>query len=184
MTAIYKLTLKGDGVSIDKAIDSDVASAVMSLVMGGTSMREPARSTPRQSRRQQTPVRRRGGSQGSRRRTRSLGTVPNLKLRPAGKKAFVDFAAEKAPSSHRAKQAVIIFWLRGIAGISGVTVDHVNTCYTAARWARPSNLANSLAVTAHKTRWLDTSNMDDLQLTTLGEDLVNHDLPAGEKRKK
>ena len=77
---------------------------------------------------------------------------------------------------------MIVYWLREEAGISsGITVDHVNTCYAEANWARPADLRNALQVTAATKGWLDTSNMDDIRLTTRGEDELLHNLPPKKK---
>ena len=87
------------------------------------------------------------------------------------------------PSSHQQKQAVILYWLKHEAGLgTGITVDHVNTCYLDANWARPAELPNSLSVTANKKGWLDSRNFDDLKITTRGEDIVQHDLPPKGKK--
>jgi len=104
--------------------------------------------------------------------------VKDLSLRPKGKKAFADFVAEKQPSSHQQKQLVSVYWLAKEAGFSsGISVDHINTCYHGAGWRRPSDLRNALAVTAVRKGWLDTSDGSDIKLTVPGEDFVVHELP-------
>lgn len=52
----------------------------------------------------------------------------------AGSVSFVDFAKEKAPTSHRAKYLVAAAWLHDHANIKTITPDHVYTCYQVAGW--------------------------------------------------
>ena len=104
-------------------------------------------------------------------------------MRPSGKTSLVAFVEDKQPKYHNEKQTVILHWLTHEAGLAeGVTVDHVNTCYVEAKWARPADLENNLQVNANKKGWLDTSDMENIKLTTRGEDLVQHELPRGAKK--
>jgi hypothetical protein len=42
--------------------------------------------------------------------------------------------ADKQPSSHQQKQLVAVYWLAKEARLSsGITVDHINTCYHGGR---------------------------------------------------
>jgi hypothetical protein len=52
----------------------------------------------------------------------------------AGGRPFVEFAAEKKPTTHRARYLVAAAWLHDYAKLSTITVDHVFTCYKAAGW--------------------------------------------------
>src|SRR4051812_42492914 len=115
-SAAYKLTLDGDGVKVAKTIDSTTAREVLALVMGGSppSSRAPARraSRAKSGRRTGKPADGTGATTRPRRRSGSPGIVKDLSLRPSGKKAFADFAAEKAPKTHMQKQALIVYWLQ------------------------------------------------------------------------
>ncbi len=76
-----------------------------------------------------------------------------------------------------------VYWLEKEAGMSsGITADHINTCYKAAGWKRPSNLGNAVAVTSTRKGWLDTSDGGNIKLTVPGEDFVTHELPPAEKK--
>ena len=120
----------------------------------------------------------REGKPASRKRRSSTPTfVRDLDLRPKEKQSFKDFAATKSPESNHERSAVSVYWLTQIADVSGVTIDHVYTCYKEANWKVPPNLANSLAVTANKKGWLNTEDMQNLRVTVPGENLVEHDLP-------
>jgi hypothetical protein len=66
-------------------------------------------------------------------------------------------------------------------GVSNVTLSHVFTCFKDAHWRVPPDLANALALTAHRKGWVDTRDTDDLSVTTHGENLIEHDLPRKAK---
>jgi hypothetical protein len=186
----FKLTLKGPGVTIETDVDVTTATEVAALAMGGST----AITTTGASQRTAGPRRRRTGAGSSgtgpepktrtRRKSGAPGIVKDLSLRPNGKAAFAAFAAEKKPKTNEQKSVLSAYWLRHEAGLtSGITVDHINTCYVEANWPRPTDLANSLAVTAKRKGWLDTSNLSDIKITTRGEDEVRHKLPPPPKKK-
>jgi hypothetical protein len=180
----FKITMKGEGVTVDKEIDGATATEVLALVMddagtGTTTSRR--RSRPAKRAAAKPPAAR---SRKPKAKARQPGVVNDLNLRPKGKQSFVDFAGEKKPGGHFEKQAVILYWLRHTAGMSaGVTLDHVNTCYTAAGWRRPARFAANMSLTATRKRWIDTSDMSNIVLTTLGEDEVKHNLPPAQTKK-
>lgn len=184
-SATYKITLKGDGIAVDKEIDGATATEVVALIMGGASpgigTSSHRRSTSRKRAASKPSAARRGKPKA---KARQPGVINDLNLRPSGKQSFVDFAKEKKPGGHFEKQAVILYWLRHSAGLSaGITLDHVNTCYTAAEWKRPARFASNMSLTAARKRWIDTSDMSNIVLTTLGEDEVKHNLPPAQAKK-
>jgi hypothetical protein len=52
----------------------------------------------------------------------------------AGEKPWKQFAAEKAPDSHRARYLVAAAWLLDNLKLKDITSDHVFTCYKGAGW--------------------------------------------------
>jgi hypothetical protein len=178
--ATYRVTVEGDGLKIDKELDRETALQVVELVMGGVP-EAPARRSRKPAVRRKAAGRAKSGEptrSPRRRRSSSPGIVKDLSLRPSGKQAFVEFAKEKAPSNHYEKQAVIVYWLQHVAATNGTTVGHVNTCYQEAGWTRPTDLDANLSLTASRKGTLDTSDMDNITVTTRGEDLVRHSLPS------
>jgi hypothetical protein len=183
-----KLVLTGNGLTFEKEIDAETATNVMALAMGGAVSSSGApggRTRPTRKRARPRAPKAEAGEDAKRTRRRSagLGTVKDLSLRPPGKKAFLDFAAEKAPATHQQKQCVILYWLKHEGGLdSGITVDHVNTCYLEANWQRPAQLDNAISVTAAVKGWIDSSDFSGLKLTPRGEDMVRHGLPKAKKK--
>ena len=191
----YTLTVKGDGVTINKKVDAEVARAVVALAMGDA---DPLAKSSEdrgggggggdagEGAKPKRPKRSKRGTEKGRkgkpkRRPSKIGIVKDLSLRPKGKKSFMDFAAEKAPSDHYDKTIVCVFWLTEIAGVNA-SAEAVNTCYQGADWKRPADLRNALQQTASKKGWLDTADSDEIKLTVPGEDRVRHDLPKPAKK--
>jgi hypothetical protein len=106
-----------------------------------------------------------------------LSIMKDLNLRPSNKKSFKDFAEEKKPTSNDMKSTVAVFYLRRYTGIQKISINHIYTCYKECKWRIPSDMANSIRQTSSRHGWIDPSDLDDIQLSTLGENLVEHDLP-------
>lgn len=107
----------------------------------------------------------------------SPSLVRDLNLKPKGKDSFDKLAGQKKPTSNQHKCVVAVYYLRHEIGVPSITVDHVYTCFKHMQWRVPSSLGNTLAYVASVHGWLDTSNMADIKITTIGENLVEHDLP-------
>lgn len=190
--ASFKLSLTGDGLSIEKTLDQQTAMRVIAVAIGApdtagqSGSDAPSTSTSTSRRRRKTAPSPTGEGDSSkatrRRRPAGPGILKDLSLRPAGKTSFADFVAAKAPKSHLQKQTVILYWLQHEAGLTNITADHVNTCYVEAGWARPHDLENSMQLTSSKKGWINTSDSSNLRVTTRGEDMVTHDLPPKAKK--
>lgn len=124
----------------------------------------------------------RKNAKGSAKTKSSPSIVKDLNLNPEGKKSFKDFIQDKLPSTNQEKCTVAIYYLRSELGIDGITINHVFTCYKIANW-RVADLYNVLTLTASRKGWVDTSNMDNIGITTHGENHVEYDLPHKAKKK-
>lgn len=101
----------------------------------------------------------------------------NLNFSPSGKTSAVEFAAEKEPSSSKQKCVVAIYYLREFINIDKISVSAVHTFFKALGWPLPANLKNMLSQ-AGSAGWLDTADFEDIKITPIGENLVEHSLPA------
>jgi hypothetical protein len=187
---VFKVSIDGGGLTMDREVDQTTALAVVNLLMGDE-VPPPAAEEEEESggagggggskpRRAKSGAKRKGKGKGRSSKSKSVGIDKNLSLRPKGKTSFKDFATEKAPSDHYEKTAVAVYWLVTEAGVAA-TAEAVNTCYQHVEWKRPADLRNALAQTASKKGWLDTSDKDEVKLTVPGEDYVKHDLPKPAK---
>ncbi|UCI26533.1 hypothetical protein [Mesorhizobium sp. B2-8-5] len=108
-----------------------------------------------------------------------------LDLRPAGKKSFFDFVAEKVPQTNEDKFAVAVYWLEQTAELPAVTADHVGTAFRMVpEWREPSDLKGSLRVASSRKGTIVTSDMDNIRITPQGRNFVDHDLPPPAKATK
>lgn len=94
-----------------------------------------------------------------------------------------DFFAEKAPSSGMERATVFVYYLDKIANISGVAPDHIYTCYKEVGVPVPKALKQSLLDTASRKGSIDTSDPNNISLTTVGENMVEYDLPPKKETK-
>ena len=103
-----------------------------------------------------------------------------LDLSPSGKKSAIEFQSEKAPASVVEKCVVAAYYLREIIEVDAITVTGVFTFFKAVGWKVPSDIRNTLQQAGSKG-WLDTKDGDDIKITSMGENLIEHDLPKSKK---
>lgn len=111
-----------------------------------------------------------------------LSMDKNLNLNPAGKPSALDFASQKSPKSLKEKCVVSAYYLRDIISVEKVTAQGVLTFFKNLSWPVPSDLKNTLHQ-AGAAGWLDTRDSEDIKITSSGENLVEHTLPAKAKSK-
>lgn len=125
--------------------------------------------------RDQKPAKKTQGNRSKRSRT-TMGVIKDLNLTPKSKKSFRDFAGETSPPSMLQKCAVAVYYLTHEVSVPAVSASHVLTCFKSVGWRLPADLPNTLQQ-AGTAGYLDTKKMDDIKITTIGENLVEHDLP-------
>ncbi len=113
-----------------------------------------------------------------------LSMARDLNLKPKGKKSFDDFVDEKKPNSIYEKCTVAAYYLKHELELPAVSSNHIFTCFKHMTWRVPADLLNSLAYTASHYGWLDTSDRENINVSTMGENLIEHDLPATKTPKK
>ena len=99
-----------------------------------------------------------------------------LDLAPKGKTSAIDFAKSKAPSNVMQKCVVATYYLRETIGMTAINVSAVLTYFKTLGWPVPNDLKNTLQQAGSKG-WLDTADAEDIKITSMGENLIDHDLP-------
>jgi hypothetical protein len=102
----------------------------------------------------------------------------NLNLR--GDKSipsFRAFVSEKKPASAKEFNAVAVYYLKKLAGIELVTIDHVFTCYDEVKKRPPEHFKQSLIDTKNKDGWVEFDDNNNLNIPHRGVVFVEHDLP-------
>jgi len=112
-----------------------------------------------------------------------VSLVKDLNLKPKDATSFDTMVAEKAPQSLYERCTLAVYYLKNEISAPAVSASHVYTCFKHMRWKLPTDLGNTLSYTASQHGWLDTSDMQDLKITAIGENLVEHDLPRATKKK-
>lgn len=119
----------------------------------------------------------------STKKTKSIISMDkSLNLSPAGKTSAMQFGSEKSPSNVIQKSVVAVYYLRDVLELEKVTVEGVFTFFKTLTWPVPADLKNTLQQ-AGTHGFLDTSDNQNIKLTSLGENLVEHDLPTKGKAK-
>ena len=116
---------------------------------------------------------------GKRRKAPSMSIVKDLDLRPKDNKHLRDFFAEKQPKKQIEQITTIVYYLSRILKLDGITPHHVYTCLKDVGKRVPNDLPQALRLVASRKGWVETSNADDIKITTSGENMVEHDLPPG-----
>ena len=87
-----------------------------------------------------------------------------------------DFHASFTIKTNQERNLVFMYYLEHKIDVSQITPDHVFTCYRDVGAKVPAALVQSLRDTANRRGWLDTSNTNDLKVTTPGVNHLEHDL--------
>ena len=97
-------------------------------------------------------------------------------MKPSGKKSFIDFAAEKKPTSNSHKIIVCVYYLSEEIKLPKINPNHIFTCFKVANWRIPKDLLSTLRESSSRTLGIDTSDPNNIRLTHMGENLVQHGL--------
>jgi hypothetical protein len=86
-----------------------------------------------------------------------------------------DFYAKYIAKNNFENNLVIIYYLEKIKNLPGITLNHVYTCYKHLQIKVPQ-LVQSLRDTKNRKGWIDSSNSNDLKVTTIGENYIEFDI--------
>ena len=105
--------------------------------------------------------------------------VKNLDLSGGGTdERLKDFYAKYEAKSNFDKNLIFMYYLDHKLGLEGITVDHIFTCYRDIPNIKvPEALRQSLLDTNNRKGWIDTSDTENLKITTPGINYLEHDLP-------
>lgn len=93
--------------------------------------------------------------------------------------SFKEFFDEKNPSGAKQINAVSVYYLRKILGLSEVTLDHIYTCYSEVKKKPPTAFRQSFIDTKNKEGWIEFDEQGYLDIPHRGSVYVEHDLPKG-----
>lgn len=102
----------------------------------------------------------------------SYSLITSLNLNPTGKESLKNFVSKYKTSSGTEYNLVFVYYLQNILGEKNICPNHIYTCYKDLKVQFPSNIRQSLADTKRRKGWIDTSNMDDIKVSTVGENAI------------
>lgn len=114
---------------------------------------------------------------------RNYAIPKDINFRPDGKTSLRDFAAEKSPKTLAEKNLLLTFYFEEFLEVSDISTGHILAGYNECGWKPSNDPANSLATTASKNRWLDTSNMKAITTTHSGRNYINFDMSTSDESK-
>jgi len=88
------------------------------------------------------------------------------------------FFSEKRPKTKYENNAVFVYFLQKEQKITKITLNHIYTCYKLVNIKVPKALKQSLIDTAFHKKYLLTTDLNNITVTIVGENFVEHDLPA------
>lgn len=113
------------------------------------------------------------------RRKESYSIVKDLDLSSKNRSISLrDFYSEKKPSTGMERATVFVYYLEKIAGVNSISPDYIYTCYKEVGVPVPKALKQSLLDASSRKGSVDTGDLGNITLTTVGENMVEHDLPA------
>jgi hypothetical protein len=77
-----------------------------------------------------------------------------------------------------------MYYLQNELGLTAISESHVFTCFKHMKWKIPASLYNALACTSSHYGWLSTKDTQNLKISAMGENLVEHYLPRQKKTKR
>ncbi|WP_153144660.1 hypothetical protein [Dechloromonas sp. H13] len=96
---------------------------------------------------------------------------------------FKSFVEEKQPGSAKEFNAVAVYYLQKIVGLSQVTLNHAYTCYSEVGRRPPEAFRQSFIDTKNKEGWVEFDSEGNLRIPHRGSVFVEHDLPRQNKNK-
>jgi hypothetical protein len=112
---------------------------------------------------------------------KNIPPIPiNLKGHEGGV-SLTDFIAEKQPKLDNAQEliTVFIYYLVKLGGLTEVLPGHIISCYNEIKERKPSNTPQIMANIKNRKAYIDSAEeKGSYTISIVGENLVEHDLPA------
>lgn len=97
--------------------------------------------------------------------------------------SFKSFVDEKQPGSAKEFNAVSVYYLQKIVGLTHINLNHAYTCYSEVSRRPPEAFRQSFIDTKNKEGWVEFDGEGNLRVPHRGAVFVEHDLPRSNKKK-
>lgn len=108
-------------------------------------------------------------------RSSTPSILTDINLSPDNKESLRSITSTLSISNAQEHNTVFVYYLERILGLSGITPDHIFTCYKHLGIKPPSNLRQSLFDTRSRKGWIDTTSINDIKITAEGINKVEYD---------
>lgn len=108
-------------------------------------------------------------------RSSTPSILTDINLSPDDKESLRSITSTLSISNAQEHNTVFVYYLERILGLSGITPDHIFTCYKHLGIKPPSNLRQSLFDTRSRKGWIDTTSINDIKITAEGINKVEYD---------
>lgn len=121
---------------------------------------------------------RKRGSGTKQDRNAGLKLIPDLDFRPTGQNSLRDFFESKTEGcTAEEKLLVCAYYLTHTMKIVSISPDHLLTAFKEVNARVPADIRQTLRNMSAKKAWLKSEGTGNFQITTQGENCVEHDLP-------
>jgi hypothetical protein len=98
-----------------------------------------------------------------------------IDLKPEGKEPLRDFYSKFIVKSGFENNTIFLYYLEKILLLTDINPDHIYTCYKSVNQKVPGKLRQNIIDTKRNKSWIETDNMENLKITQIGENFVEHD---------
>lgn len=113
-------------------------------------------------------------------RNAGIELVPNLEFRPSGKQSLKEFVDAKAPKNDLEAVVAVTHYMQHTMTLPKIGPNHVMTAFRDIGRAIPVDLKQTIRNVKKTKAWLSFSDIEDIKMTTQGDNLVMHDMGASE----
>lgn len=124
-----------------------------------------------------TPARKRGTGP-KRDYNAGIELIPDLNFRPDGKQTLREFFAEKGPKGDMEQVLVVTYYMQHQMNMQAVGLGHIRTAMKDVNKPLPADLRSTVRNMKKQKAWLNWSKPDSMQVTTIGENYVEHDIAS------
>lgn len=103
---------------------------------------------------------------------RVYNIVKDLNLSPKDKLSLKNFIAKYNPSNGMDYNVYFIYYMQKILLLENITPDYIYSCYKDLGVKFPTNIYQNIADTSKRKAWIDSSDMNNITITTVGENKV------------
>jgi len=112
----------------------------------------------------------------------ALSIVKELNLKPKDKKSFRELVNEKQPKDRQDVASLAVYYLQKVLETPNISINHIYTCFKDIGYRVFSYYDRALRNVSARKGWIDTKDLNDIKMTPVGENYIEHDLPRAAKQ--